>query len=388
MIDVIVLFIVLMLGLNLSNIFKNKITFKDQSNFKKLWIYHVFFGVIYWAYIEYGPGGDAYAYYKVAKELSFTETFSFYRTHGPGTYAIYLLNVIPAKFIGFFGMTMIYTLLGYIGIIYFYMVFKNQIKFNTTIGKTELFPLIFFLPNLHFWSAGLGKDTILFFCIGMFIYSMQKPSENIIKIILALSLSYLIRPHITVFLIASFGIGYVLDGNLKAYQKIFLGGVFFILFILLFDNIMTYLKLEDLDTESIEQFSETRASNLSREHTGSAIDISGYPFPFKIFTFLYRPLFFDARSILALVASFENLLLLVLSWRFIKLNPIKIFNVGNYMVKSMFIFLIIGSVSFSIILGNLGIILRQKNMFVPALLFICLWGFSYNADQKKKKYYK
>lgn len=383
MIDVIVFLIVLALGFAVQSSFSPNLTLSDKRNLKNLWFYHIFFGIIYWAYIVHGPGGDSLGYYKVSEQLSFTEALALYGVHGPGTYGVYLLNVIPAKFIGFFGMTMIYTLLGYIGIVCFYMVFKTQIKFNTTIGKTELFPLVFFLPNLHFWSAGLGKDTLLFFCIGMFIFSMQKPSENVIKLIFALCLSYLIRPHITVFLIASFGLGYVLDGNLKAYQKMLLGGVFFVTFILLFDNIMAFLKIEDLDTDTIEQFSETRASNLSREHTGSAIDISSYPFPFKVFTFLYRPLFFDARGILALVASLENLLLLVLSWRFIKLNPIKLFKAGNYMMKSMLIFLIIGSVSFSIILGNLGIILRQKNMFIPALLFICLWGFSYNTEQKR-----
>lgn len=211
---------------------------------------------------------------------------------------------------------------------------------------------------------------------------MQQPSKNVIKIVLALILSYIVRPHITIFLIASFGLGYVLDGNLKTYQKILIGGVFLIAFVSLFDNIMAFLKIEDLNTETIDQFAENRVSGLSRDHTGSGVDISSYPFPLKVFTFLYRPLFFDINGVLAIVASFENLLLLVLSWRFIRLNPIKIFNAANYMFKSMFIFLIIGSVTFSIILGNLGIMLRQKNMFIPALLFICLWSFSYNAEKK------
>lgn len=198
-------------------------------------------------------------------------------------------------------------------------------------------------------------------------------------------LSYIIRPHITIFLIASFGLGYVLDGNLKLYQKIFLGGLFFLAFILLFDKIMGFLKIEDLDAETVNQFSESKAGVLSRSHTGSSVDISGYPYPLKIFTFLYRPLFFDINGVLAVVASFENLLLLILSWKLVKLNPIKIFKAGNFIVKSLFIFLLIGTLTFSLILGNLGIMLRQKNMFIPALLFVCLWGFSYSLQQKKLK---
>tara|TARA_R100000988_G_C3940548_1_gene135992 strand:- start:16 stop:582 length:567 start_codon:yes stop_codon:yes gene_type:complete len=176
--------------------------------------------------------------------------------------------------------------------------------------------------------------------------------------------------------------GYLLDGNLKIYHKIFIGSVFLIAFISLFDNIMAFLRIEDLNIESLDQFSDDKVSKLSRSHTGSTIDISSYPYPLKIFTFLYRPLFFDINGVLAIVASFENLLLLILTWKLFRVNPIKIFNAGNYLVKSLFLFLIIGTLSFSLILGNLGIMLRQKNMFIPALLFICLWAFSYTTEKK------
>lgn len=386
MIDVIVFLVVIALGFGVVNSFSKNLGGEDKKNLKNLWFYHLFFGIVYWVYIVYGPGGDSIGYYRTSEGLTAGEAFVLFGQYGPGTYGMYLLNVFPAKLMGFFGMTMIYTLLGYIGIASFYVIFCKQIYFNTTIGKFKLFPLVFFLPNMHFWSAGLGKDTLLFFCIGVFVYSMQQPLKNLIKIAFVLGLSYIIRPHITIFLIASFGLGYVLDGNLKAYQKILIGGVFLVAFILLFDKIMAFLKIEDLSTETIDQFSESKVSGLSRDHTSSGVDISSYPFPLKVFTFLYRPLFFDINGVLAIVASFENLILLILSWKFIRLNPLKMFKAGNYIFKSLFIFLIIGSVTFSIILGNLGIMLRQKNMFIPALLFICLWGLSYNVGNRYSKF--
>jgi hypothetical protein len=385
MIDVLVFLMVLALGFGIQKSFSKNLGTEDKTNLKNLWLYHVLFGVIYWAYIVYGPGGDSIGYYRASNILAPQDALYLFSMNGPGTYGMYVLNVLPAKFMGFFGLTMVYTLLGYVGIVCFYMLFVNHIQFNSTLGKFKLFPLVLFLPNLHFWSAGLGKDTLLFFCIGMFFYSMQQPSKHLIKITVVMVLSYIIRPHITIFLIASFGLGYVLDGNLKMYQKVIIGGLFLLAFILLFDKIMAFLKIEDLDAKTVNQFSESKASLLSRGNTGSAVDISGYPYPLKIFTFLYRPLFFDINGVLAIVASFENLLLLVLSWKLFKLNPIKIFRAGNFILKSLFIFLIIGSLTFSLILGNLGIMLRQKNMFIPALLFVCLWGFSYAAQQKKLK---
>ena len=329
MIDILIFITVIFLGLGIQKTFSSNLSFSDGKNLKNLWFYHIAFGIIYWAYIFYGPGGDSLGYYIASKEISIQEAFRLFLLNGPGTYGMYLLNAIPAKLMGSFGLTMIYTLIGYFGIVYFYLIFTKNIQFNSKIGGSYLFPLVFFLPNLHFWSVGLGKDTLLFFSIGIFVYGMQKPSKNLFKIFLALLLSYIIRPHITIFLIASFGLGYVLDGNLKIYQKIFLGGVFLVAFVLLFDNIMAFLKIEDLNSETIESFSKSRVAGLSRAHTSSSVDISSYPYPLKIFTFLYRPLFFDINGVLAIVASFENLLLLILSLKFLRANPLRFLMLGT-----------------------------------------------------------
>ncbi|WP_438969197.1 hypothetical protein [Nonlabens sp.] len=385
MIDILVFLFVIFFGNMVQNSFSKGLSAWHKKNLQRLWLFHLLFGCIYWLYIVYGPGGDSLGYYKVSESLSLQEATSLFLTNGSGTFGMYLLNVLPSKLMGFFGLTMIYTLIGYIGLGCFYRVFINNVTHNSTLGAYQLFPLVFFLPNLHFWSAGLSKDTLLFFCIGVFVYSMQQPSRHLFKIALVLVLSYLVRPHITMFLIISFGTGFVLDGNLKLFQKIIFGTMFLIAFALLFDKIMAYLKIEDLDASTINDFAGTRATNLSRSGTGSSVDISSYPYPLKIFTFLFRPLFFDINGVLAIVASFENLILLILSWKMFKLNPIKIFAAGNYIVKSLFIFLIVGTLSFSLILGNLGIMLRQKNMFIPALLFICLWAFSYQQQKHEIK---
>jgi len=385
MLDLLAIIFIISLGFSVKNAFRSSLSNTDHKALNYLWLYHVFFGVFYWVYVSFIAWGDATNYYNTARELTFAEALIQFGNSGPGTKGMYLLTVIPANLLSFFSVSLLFTLFGYVGMVFFYVVFNNNIAFNSHLGKYKLFPLVFFLPNLHFWSAGLGKDTLSFFCIGMFIYSMQKPSKNVIKIILALGLSYIIRPHISVFLLASFGVAYMLDGNLKLYQKIFFMVLFLGAFIVLFNKFMSFLQFESLDAESIQNFSSSSTQNLSRSSTGSSVDISSYPYPLKIFTFLYRPLFFDINSVMAIVASFENLFLLVISIKFVRLNPITLFKKGNYVFKGMFIFLVVGSLTFSLILGNLGIMLREKNMFIPALLFVCLWGFSYAVQQKKLK---
>ncbi|MGB1451712.1 MAG: hypothetical protein ACPG7E_08400, partial [Marinirhabdus sp.] len=50
----------------------------------------------------------------------------------------------------------------------------------------------------------------------------------------------------------------------------------------------------------------------------------------------------------------------------------------------MLFFFLMGTISFAYILGNLGIMLRQRNMFLPALLFVCLMGISTKIEKHNK----
>lgn len=387
MLDICIVIIVLLAGFNIKKLFKERLTKKDNKVLDLLWVYHLLFAFIFYFYVN-ANGGDARNYWFTVKE-NIDAGFLDYFSLGFGTYFMYALNYFPSKILGLSFMTgsLLYALLGYVGFIYFYIIFKERIDFNTRIFKVKLFPFLFFLPNLHFWTSNVGKDTLLFFCIALFCYGVQKPKEHIIKIVIALALAYFARPHIAVFLILAFGIGVVTHNSLKAYQKIFFIALLSTLFVLFFDTITTYLRIESFNLDTISNYSEDKVTKLSRENTGSSVDISSYPFPLKVFTFLYRPLFFDINGVMAIIASMENLVLLILSIKLLWLNPFKVFKAGDYFIRSLFVFLIFGVVTFSLILGNLGIMLRQKNMFIPSLLFICLWAFSNQlkneADKKR-----
>lgn len=386
MLDLLVIILIIILGFSVKNWVGAPFGNYDTKVLNQLWAYHLLFGILYWFYVAYGPGGDAMGYWRAGSNLNWNEALALFSIYGPGTYGMYVISHLPSGILGlsFFTVSILFTLLGYIGMVFFYSLFVKYIKLNSSIGKYSLFPLIFFLPNFHFWSAGLGKDTLCFMCIALFIYGMQQPAKNMIKIALAIGLTYMVRPHISVFLVAAFGMAFMLDGNLKVYQKVLFSAIFLVAFIILFDKFMSFLKVEELSAESISQYSATSTSNLSRS-SGSGVDISSYPYPLKVLTFLYRPLFFDINGVLAVVASFENLLLLILSIKFVKINPIKLFQKGNIIFKGCLIFFVTGALTFSLILGNLGIMLREKNMFTPCLLFVCLWGLSYAQEQQRAK---
>lgn len=60
--------------------------------------------------------------------------------------------------------------------------------------------------------------------------------------------------------------------------------------------VLKYSKIEEASLVSFDKFSNAKAAVLSGSRTGSSIDISSYPFPLKVFTFLFRPLFLTSME--------------------------------------------------------------------------------------------
>jgi hypothetical protein len=275
-----------------------------------------------------------------------------------------------------------YSLIGFIGLTYFYVMAVELIPNDPKFSGYYLFPMLFFLPNLHFWSCAVGKDALLFFCIAIFTYGLMQPFKRMPMIVFGLLLAYFIRPHITLFMLLGFGMAYFSGQNISVFRRILFFGLMVGIAIAILPMVMKFARIEEASLDSFDKFSETKAALLSKASAGSAVDISSYPFPVKVFTFLYRPLFFDINGIPSVLASLENLLLLVLSYTVLKNKPLETFKKAPFVIQGMVYFLIIGTLAFSQSLGNVGIMIRMRNMFLPGLIIFIFWHFSYRQSQE------
>lgn len=347
----------------------------------KLALFHFVLGIAYFFTTNNG-GGDAWGYWTAAKNMNYAQ-FVRDLNGGEGTEFMRAFNYIPANMMGmsFLSNTMFYSLLGFMGITYFFLIAARTVPYNVMIKNYVLFPLIFFLPNLHFWSAGVGKDTILFLCIGIFVYGLMQPFKRIPLLVIAVILSMAIRPHITLFLMVGFGLAYVMGGKVSPFQRFLFSAVMIGIGIAILPSVMQFAKIEEASAEGFDKFASGKAAVLSRGSTGSAVDISSYPFPLKVLTFWFRPLFFDARNINGLIASAENLILLIVFIKTMRTNPIGAFKAAPFVVKGLVFFVIVGTLAFSQSLGNLGIMIRMRNMFLPGLIIYMMWVFSYQQQK-------
>ena len=111
---------------------------------------------------------------------------------------------------------------------------------------------------------------------------------------------------------------------------------------------------------------------------GSYVNILEYPFPLKVVTFLYRPLFIDANNTMMLAASCENIIYLGLSiFAFHRYSLSFLFKRKSLFYTVNLIFLIIFICIFSLMIANLGLANRMKIMIVPSLLSVIFISQSY-----------
>ena len=380
--DLIYIPLIIVLGLGFINLFSNQLTERDQQVLRKLLFFHLLMGTYYCFFIQ----GDAIGYWRVPKAYSM-DTFKEGLFNGEGTMFMYAFNFLFSNLLNmsYLSNTLLFSLFGFMGLTFFYIVALQTVPYNKIISGYVLFPLIFFLPNLHFWSAGVGKDTTLFLCIAMFTYGIMKPLTRIPLLVISMLLAMAIRPHIVLFLMVGFGLAYIFGGKVSGFQRVLFSAVMIGMGLAILPSVMEFAKIEEASAESFDKFAEGKAAVLRRASSGSAIDVSAMPFPLKVLTFWFRPLFFDARNLNGLIASAENLVLVIVFIKAMRSQPIVAFAKAPFVIKGLVFFLIVGTLAFSQSLGNVGIMIRMRNMFLPGMIIYLMWVFSYQQQVAKEQ---
>jgi hypothetical protein len=284
-------------------------------------------------------------------------------------------------------MMTLFAWFGYWGFVYFYIVFKENLQFTHKMYGYDLITLFIFLPNMHYWTASLGKGSVIFLGIAMTIYGLSRLDARKIALIIGLLIVYHVRPHVFLFM----GVGIILGiftGKQKVpfYQKflVFSGSAAALFF--MYDSIIAFVGLDqDNLLESFNQFTSKRSFELAK--AGSGLDTSNYPLILKLVTFWFRPLFVDSPNIIGLVVSFENVLYVFLTYKLFDRKFWGFLKKSSVLVKTSAVTFLATSFALSGTLSNLGIIIRQKSMVMYFLLFviICFLDYKKSLQVERRK---
>ena len=347
-----------------------------ENYFDILFGVHFFFSLIYmiYAFVNRSDSGE---YYRIT-----VETASWGELFESGTLFVRFLCYPFSNILGlsYYSVMLIFSFLGFQGLLFFYLAARENIN-NLPIvwGGMSLLELLFILPNSHFWSASLGKGSLMTFAIGLAIYGLSRFNRRLPILLLGAFLVYMCRSHMLLAIVIGVGLGlFFTQRGIKWYFRFPFLIVSLAAFLLLSDNVV-----EQTGAESLNIFDSQRMTHRVRElgKSSSGVDIANYSQGFKLFTFLFRPLFIDSPGLLGIVSSFENAFLLFLAIRFLINFPVFWSRSNGFHKAAMFTFLL-AAISLAQISGNLGIAIRQKSQIFP--LFFLFYAFSLSVLNKQK----
>ncbi|WP_037321017.1 hypothetical protein [Salegentibacter sp. Hel_I_6] len=378
----ILILLLLLINQGLFNSYAKKHKWFSKKLMNSLFIYHLFFFLVYYTYATFNRSDSKLYFERPQWGNSWGEYFGTSTT---------FVDFISWPFINILGfnyemMMVMFSWFGYVGFVYAYLFFRENIPIKIKVFNLDFLTLILFLPNMHFWTASLGKGAPIFMSLMMFAYGINQPKSRWGIILLASIITYHIRPHVFLFVAAGTVLGYMTGKEkISLWKKVLIYCAMIGSLIIVQDTILGVAGLnesEDL-VEGFDQFSTERANSLS--NSGSGVAMANYPLPLKLFTFWFRPLFFDAPGILGLIVSAENLIYLLLFFKVLKLDFIKFIKKSPISVKMSLTTFFLASLAMAFVMSNLGIIMRQKSMVMYFLFFVIYY---YLAQKKYDKIIK
>ena len=386
MIDFVIVFIILLVAnQTLFKSLSNKFSFFDKKLMNKLFLYHLLFFIIYFTYATFNASDSKVYYYDAQRfEGDFVDLFT------SGTRFILFVTTLLVKMgFSYLSLMFIFSWAGYVGFVFAYLFFRENITINVTVFKKyDLLNLLLFLPNMHFWTASLGKGSLVFMGLMIFIYALRFPQKRIVALLIGGFFVYMIRPHVMLFVLVGIMVG-ILTGR----SRIGVGVKFLVLlvsvgFLYLAQN--SILGVANLEvSENVFADFDQFASDQSRRllSTDSGVDMSNYPLPFKFFTFWFRPLFVDSPGLLGIFSSAENLIYLLLFAKIANRRFLRFIIKAPYLVKTSLIIFVLTSFALTFVMANLGIIMRQKSMVMYFGFFVIYYFLAnekYQIMQKNK----
>lgn len=329
-----------------------------------LYLWHTGFCLFYMDYTLSGNVSDALSYYRMS--LIYDGGFEV------GTAFVELFASVFSVYLGlsYLGVFLVFHIFGFVGLMAFYGSLRIATADKSRLLRQVAF-LILLMPSIHFWSAALGKDALSFMATGLALWAALEFRQRKLLMFVAIIIMLLVRPHIASLMVLALAVSTVLDPRLPLLPRVGLASIVLAGAAAMLPFALNYAGLGDASSASdVVAYIESRqGTNLEG---GSSVDIASMSLPMQLFTYLFRPLPYEASSLFSLAASLDNILLLAL---FVIGGRGLLGSSGNWKQENR-VFLLTYALSVWLILSlttaNLGIAVRQKWMFTPVLIYLLM----------------
>lgn len=324
-----------------------------------IYIYHSLFCVIATAQTRAG-NVDAVTYYMQAQEGMLQI--------GLGTFAIPILAYGPIQIFGlsYFGANLSFAIIGCIGIVLMDRVLNLLAADQGRFIRFGALAFVF-IPSLHFWTATIGKDSLMILATGLILWFAVRPSRRIWLLIAAVLIMLIARPHMAIlFLIAVVIAGLSTDYFSWRMKGVVLlvGGV---IMAMTLPITLAHFGLGQGNGDILEFLKSRQDVDVTRR--GQSFINPDMAMPLRIFTFMFRPLGWEADTLHQWIVSVENMTLLGA----IGGVCLHIRNIGGSdpLLPGKFLIVLYALLSWLLlayVTYNLGLASRQKWMVLPFVM--------------------
>jgi hypothetical protein len=314
-----------------------------------LYLWHSLFTVAHYLWVANAGGADS------------DITGTYINSLNIGFSSPYLATLFITKFysfwsyflrFSFFTTFLVVNIIGTNGLMiieYFHKKYSNIFpKFLKNVSS-----LFIWLPALNFWTC-IGKDSLMFIGILLITFSLERLNKRSYLLVPALLIATFIRSYVTIILVVSILLSISSSkgefNNTKKILLFFLALISSYFIVPLANDYLFGGNFQDITYQGTY-----------------TVDPNSNPI-WKIFSYNFRPIFYDAYSLIGFFLSIDSLILLSIFSYFIILS-IKIRRIFFIFSNQFLIFcssstIIIG-LSLSLTTSNLGLASRHKWMFLP-----------------------
>jgi hypothetical protein len=289
-----------------------------------------------------------------------------------GTHAVVAFTSVFSVALGLslFGVFLVFNIFGYIGLLAFAGALKSATRFKRYQIRLLAW-IIVFLPSVSFWSSAIGKDAVAFMAMGLALWAALDLKTRWLLMAFAVLAMLFVRPHMAGIMVIGLSAVFTFEAGLPRSRRVFLGflsigaAAVIIPFGLQYAGVGASADVDGL----MEYIGERQDYN---QEGGGGVDISSMSLPMQLFTYMFRPMIFEASSIFQLAASVDNIILAflfllggkeILRRRQNPINDARIF---------LWVYALLAWVLLAMTTSNLGIAMRHKWMFTPMLIYLLI----------------
>lgn len=374
----------------LKYIFDNKV---KPKTFNFLFFYHLFFILIFFLFSKYKPT-DAIKYYIDSFNHSISGNYFYFGSNFVKKLSSILIDTLK---LDFYSLNLLFGTFGTFGILILVSLAEKRINLKGSYYYFIIFLLC--IPTLNFFTSHLGKDSLMFFAICLFIWSIDGLEKfKLTFLIFSLFLMISIRMHIAIPIIFIFLLFVpLIIKNVSKLEKI----IYYSTFIFCF-SIALYYQVEILVTAGViselggmtknpglfnldyifDKMDVYSRNTSSAESTYKIMHSNDFIYYFK---YLFGPYLLEGNfNLQYLIVKAESLIYLSIVILAFLLTGLthghKTIFYKNIMLLTIFFAL---TIPLSLSVSNYGISIRQRVTIYPFLIYMLILNIEYFLNEKK-----